>query len=171
MNDAGLQSIGTMPRQSGKLEQPQLKGTEIMFDLNGKDVILIDDVLFTGRTIRAALNQIPDYGRPEAVRLAVLVDRGGRELPIRADFVGKNIPTSRHDDVVVKLKERGGDDSVLLRRDEGAKKAKETARKGRRDCGLPISVTREPPSRDLGAEVFLSPDPTVSPLQHPELTP
>lgn len=97
-------------------EQPEIKGTEILFSLQNKLVILVDDVLFTGRTIRAALNQLRDYGRTKAVRLAVLVDRGGRELPIRADFVGKNIPTSKEDDVVVTLKEMGGKDSVTLYR-------------------------------------------------------
>ena len=113
-------------------EHPEIKATEILFPVDHKVIVLVDDVLFTGRTIRAALNQIPDYGRPEAVRLAILVDRGGRELPIRADFVGKNIPSSRHDDVVVNLKEHGQNDSVLLRREEGMKKVKETAKKGRK---------------------------------------
>lgn len=111
-------------------EHPEIKATEILFPVDHKMVVLVDDVLFTGRTIRAALNQIPDYGRPEAVRLAVLVDRGGRELPIRADFVGKNIPTSRQDDVVVSLKERGGDDSVRLRREDQVKTGKAEAKKG-----------------------------------------
>lgn len=100
-------------------EHPEIKATEILFPVDNKIIILVDDVLFTGRTIRAALNQIPDYGRPRAVRLAVLIDRGGRELPIRADFVGKNIPSSSKDDVRVSLVERGGTDEVLLSR--GAK--------------------------------------------------
>jgi pyrimidine operon attenuation protein/uracil phosphoribosyltransferase len=95
-------------------EQPEIKGTEILFTLSDKLVILVDDVLFTGRTIRAALNQLRDYGRAKAVRLAVLIDRGGRELPIRADYVGKNIPTSSEDDVVVTLKEEEEKDSVRL---------------------------------------------------------
>jgi pyrimidine operon attenuation protein/uracil phosphoribosyltransferase len=95
-------------------EQPEIKGTEILFTLQDKLVILVDDVLFTGRTIRAALNQLRDYGRAKAVRLAVLIDRGGRELPIRADYVGKNIPTSSDDDVVVNLKEEEEKDSVRL---------------------------------------------------------
>lgn len=111
-------------------EHPEIKATEILFPVDHKVIVLVDDVLFTGRTIRAALNQIPDYGRPEVVRLAILVDRGGRELPIRADFVGKNIPSSRHDDVVVNLKERAGNDSVQLRRGAEVKKVKKTARKG-----------------------------------------
>ncbi len=100
-------------------EHPEIKATEILFPVDNKIIVLVDDVLFTGRTIRAALNQIPDYGRPRAVRLAVLIDRGGRELPIRADFVGKNIPSSSKDDVRVSLVERGGTDEVLLSR--GAK--------------------------------------------------
>ena len=100
-------------------EHPEIKATEILFPVDNNIIILVDDVLFTGRTIRAALNQIPDYGRPRAVRLAVLIDRGGRELPIRADFVGKNIPSSSKDDVRVSLVERGGTDEVLLSR--GAK--------------------------------------------------
>jgi pyrimidine operon attenuation protein/uracil phosphoribosyltransferase len=95
-------------------EQPEIKGTEILFSLQDKLVILVDDVLFTGRTIRAALNQLRDYGRTKAVRLAVLVDRGGRELPIRADYVGKNIPTAKEDEVVVTVKEHEGKDSVSL---------------------------------------------------------
>ena len=97
-------------------EHPEIKATEILFSLEEKIVILVDDVLFTGRTIRAALNQIPDYGRPKAVRLAVLIDRGGKELPIRADFIGKNIPTAASDDVIVTLNKAGVEDQVLLKR-------------------------------------------------------
>jgi pyrimidine operon attenuation protein / uracil phosphoribosyltransferase len=97
-----------------KLERPEVKRTEILFDLEDKIVILVDDVLFTGRTIRAALNQLSDFGRPRAIRLAVLVDRGHRELPIKPDFVGKNLPTSKDDDVLVKLKEIDGEDSVSI---------------------------------------------------------
>jgi pyrimidine operon attenuation protein/uracil phosphoribosyltransferase len=98
----------------GKLEQPQLKGTDILFDLNGRDVILIDDVLFTGRTIRAALDELIDLGRPRTIQLAVLVDRGHRQLPIRADYVGKNVPTSSTESIRVHVKEVDGEDSVLL---------------------------------------------------------
>lgn len=97
-----------------KLERPEVKRTEILFDLEDKIVILVDDVLFTGRTIRAALNQLSDFGRPRAIRLAVLVDRGHRELPIKPDFVGKNLPTSKDDDVLVKLREIDGEDSVSI---------------------------------------------------------
>jgi len=93
---------------------PLVKETKIDFDIDGKVVILIDDVLFTGRTIRAALDEIMDFGRPKRVELMVLVDRGHRELPIRADFVGKNIPTAQDEAVEVKLKEIDGKDEVLV---------------------------------------------------------
>jgi len=98
----------------GKLEQPQLKGTDIIFDINDKNVILIDDVLYTGRTIRAALDELIDLGRPKTIQLAVLVDRGHRQLPIRADYVGKNVPTSSSESIRVHLKEVDGEDAVLL---------------------------------------------------------
>lgn len=91
-----------------------LQKTELPFDIEGKTVVLVDDVLFTGRTIRAALDALGDFGRPARVQLAVLVDRGHRELPIRADFVGKNIPTSREDDVQVLLSETDGEDLVRI---------------------------------------------------------
>jgi pyrimidine operon attenuation protein/uracil phosphoribosyltransferase len=97
-----------------KLEQPLVQKTEIPFDVVEKVIILVDDVLFTGRTIRAALDQIIDFGRPECIQLAVLVDRGHRELPIRADYVGKNIPTSKEERVKVKIKEVDGEDSVSV---------------------------------------------------------
>jgi pyrimidine operon attenuation protein/uracil phosphoribosyltransferase len=83
-------------------------------DINGKVVVLVDDVLYSGRTIRSALNALNDLGRPSAVRLAVLVDRGHRELPIRADFVGKNLPTSRDERISVHLTETDGDNSVVI---------------------------------------------------------
>ena len=98
----------------GKLEQPELKGTEILFDISGKDVILVDDVLYTGRTIRAALDELIDLGRPRSIQLAVLVDRGHRQLPIRADYVGKNVPTSSGESIRVHVKEVDGEDAVLL---------------------------------------------------------
>ena len=85
--------------------QPIVHETKIAFDISGKRVVLVDDVLFTGRTIRAALDALIDFGRPSCIQLAVLVDRGHRELPIRADYVGKNIPTNRDDNVKVILKE------------------------------------------------------------------
>lgn len=91
---------------------PVVRNTEIDFDLTGKTVILVDDVLYTGRTIRAALDAIIDMGRPKAIQLAVLIDRGHRELPIRADFAGKNVPTSRKEVVDVQLLEYNGIDEV-----------------------------------------------------------
>jgi pyrimidine operon attenuation protein/uracil phosphoribosyltransferase len=95
---------------------PIVKGTDIGFDLNDLTVVLVDDVLYTGRTIRAAMDALVDFGRPRAIRLAVLVDRGHRELPIRADFVGKNVPTSREEVVRVHLTEVDGDDVVTIER-------------------------------------------------------
>jgi pyrimidine operon attenuation protein / uracil phosphoribosyltransferase len=91
-----------------------LKATLIHFPIDGKKVILVDDVLFTGRTIRAALDGIMDFGRPSSIQLAVLIDRGHRELPIRADYVGKNLPTSREERVDVSLREEDGEDAVRL---------------------------------------------------------
>jgi pyrimidine operon attenuation protein/uracil phosphoribosyltransferase len=93
---------------------PIVGGSDVPFDLNGKKVVLCDDVLYTGRTIRAALDALFDLGRPAFIRLAVLVDRGHRELPIRADYVGKNIPTSYREAVVVHLREADGEDTVVL---------------------------------------------------------
>ncbi len=98
----------------GRLDQPVLKSTEILFDINDKDIVLVDDVLFTGRTIRSALNALMDLGRPARIELLVLVDRGHRELPIKADFVGKNIPTARTQEVQVHLSEKDGEDSIYL---------------------------------------------------------
>lgn len=95
-------------------EQPIVKETEINFDINNKIIILVDDVLFTGRTVRCALDEIMDFGRPKAVQLAVLIDRGHRELPIRPDYVGKNIPTSLKEFVEVKVKEVDDRDEVLI---------------------------------------------------------
>ncbi len=92
----------------------EIKPSELPEDIADKRVVLVDDVLYTGRSIRAALDALIDYGRPERIQLAVLVDRGHRELPIRADFVGKNIPTSREDDVVVRLNETDGIDQVIV---------------------------------------------------------
>ncbi len=97
-------------------QQPLVKGTDIPFDLNGRTVVLVDDVLYTGRTIRAAMDALVDFGRPDAIRLAVLVDRGHRELPIRADHVGKNVPTSREEIVHVSLEEIDGEDAVTIDR-------------------------------------------------------
>jgi pyrimidine operon attenuation protein/uracil phosphoribosyltransferase len=91
-----------------------VQGTSIDFDVDGRRILLVDDVLFTGRTIRAAMDALVDFGRPQAIQLAVLVDRGHRELPIRADYVGKNIPTARQEEVSVRLAEADGIDEVVV---------------------------------------------------------
>ena len=93
---------------------PVIHGTEIDFDVTGKHIVLVDDVLYTGRTIRAALDAIIDMGRPSSIQLAVLIDRGHRELPIRADYAGKNGPTSRRETIEVTLQEEGKEDEVIL---------------------------------------------------------
>lgn len=98
---------------------PEIHRTDIPFEVDGRTVVLVDDVLYTGRTIRAAMDAIMDYGRPAAIQLAVLVDRGHRELPIRADFVGKNIPTARRERVRVLLAETDGRDSVIIYKADG----------------------------------------------------
>ena len=95
-------------------EAPEVHETRIPFDIRGKTVVLVDDVLYTGRTIRAALDALVDFGRPRAVQLAVLVDRGHRELPIRADYVGKNVPTRADDLIRVLTTETDGSDAVEL---------------------------------------------------------
>ncbi|GHH96490.1 bifunctional pyr operon transcriptional regulator/uracil phosphoribosyltransferase PyrR [Neobacillus kokaensis] len=92
--------------------EPLVKGSDIPFEIDNKKVILVDDVLYTGRTVRAGLDALMDIGRPSAIQLAVLVDRGHRELPIRADYVGKNIPTSSSEKIVVELKEVDQEDQV-----------------------------------------------------------
>ena len=96
--------------------QPVVKGTDLPFDPTGLTVVLVDDVLYTGRTVRAAMDALMDFGRPRAIRLAVLVDRGHRELPIRADHVGKNVPTSREEVIKVRLREVDGMDEVVIDR-------------------------------------------------------
>ena len=93
---------------------PELKGTDLPFELEASTVVIVDDVLYTGRTVRAAMDALVDVGRPAAVRLAVLVDRGHRELPIRADHVGKNVPTAREETVHVRLREVDGQDEVVI---------------------------------------------------------
>ena len=97
-------------------QQPVVKGTELPTAIDAHTVVLVDDVLYTGRTIRAAMDALVDFGRPQAIRLAVLVDRGHRELPIRADHVGKNVPTSREEIVRVHLEEIDGEDEVEIER-------------------------------------------------------
>ena len=95
-------------------DQPVVNESDIPFDIQGKTLILVDDVLYTGRTVRAALDEIVDFGRPKSVQLAVIVDRGHRELPIRADYVGKNVPTSDSETVAVRITEKDGADEVLI---------------------------------------------------------
>ena len=97
-------------------DQPQLKGASLPVDINGKLVVLVDDVIYTGRTVRAALDALVDQGRPAHICLAELVDRGHRELPIRADFVGKNVPTAHSERIAVRVTEIDGEDSVALYR-------------------------------------------------------
>ncbi len=98
-----------------KDNEPELKGTDIHVNITDRKVILVDDVLFTGRTVRAALDALIDLGRPSQIQLAVLIDRGHRELPIRPDFVGKNVPTSKSEVVVAKLVEVDGNDEVIIK--------------------------------------------------------
>jgi len=98
-------------------KKPRPEKTDIAFSLEDKKVILVDDVLFTGRTIRAAMDALIDFGRPKLIQLAVLIDRGHRELPIRADFVGKNLPSSLWESVVVRLTEKDGTDEVIIQND------------------------------------------------------
>jgi pyrimidine operon attenuation protein/uracil phosphoribosyltransferase len=95
-------------------QQPVVKGTDLPFGIDGRTVVLVDDVLYTGRTIRAALDALIDFGRPRAIQLVVMVDRGHRELPIRPDYVGKNVPTARQEEVAVRLAETDGRDEVVL---------------------------------------------------------
>lgn len=97
-----------------RVELPVVKPSDIPYDVTNKTIVLVDDVLFTGRSIRAALDALMDYGRPQRIQLAVLVDRGHRELPIRPDFVGKNVPTARRERIRVQLAELAGTDDVVL---------------------------------------------------------
>ena len=113
----GLMDIGLYRDDvHSKLDQPVVERTEILFDVVNRHVILVDDVLFTGRTVRAALDQIVDFGRPKTIQLAVLIDRGHRELPIKADYVGVNIPTAKDDQVILHMKETDYEDQVLILR-------------------------------------------------------
>ncbi len=121
-----LSGIWSHPVASGRLDvsmhrddldqraAPNVQPTVIPFDVTGKTVVLVDDVLFSGRTIRAAMDALNDFGRPRRIQLAVLIDRGHRELPIKADFVGKNVPTAHSESVHVRLAEGGGTDEVFL---------------------------------------------------------
>lgn len=96
------------------VKQPVVQKTEISFDITNKDIILVDDVLFSGRTVRAAIDELVDFGRPKTIQLAVLIDRGHRELPIRPDYVGKNVPTSLKEVIKVRIKEMDKNDEVWL---------------------------------------------------------
>ncbi len=111
---AGFLDVALHRDDLDRRSAPMLRPTELPFDVNGRTVVLVDDVLYSGRTTRAALDALHDFGRPNRVQLAVLVDRGHRELPVRADFVGKNVPTSRSQRVEVSLTEDGGNDTVTL---------------------------------------------------------
>ncbi len=104
----------TLYRDDLEQDDPEVRGSSVPFDVTGKTVILVDDVLYTGRTARAAMDALLDLGRPAAIRLAILVDRGHRELPIRADHVGKNVPTARSERVLVNLEETDGEDGVII---------------------------------------------------------
>jgi len=129
----GLMDIGLYRDDvHSKLDQPVVQRTDILFPIVDRNVILIDDVLFTGRTIRAALDQIIDFGRPRTIQLAVLVDRGHRELPIKADFVGVNIPTSKNDQVVLEVKEKEGVDRVYVLKDSIKTEKKTSPKKANR---------------------------------------
>jgi len=111
--------------------QPVLKGTDIPTSIDGRTVVLVDDVLFTGRTVRAALDELIDFGRPARIELAVLVDRGHRELPIHADYAGKTLTTTREEVVQVRLKEEDGDDRVVLLERGAPSRPRTPARKRR----------------------------------------
>jgi pyrimidine operon attenuation protein / uracil phosphoribosyltransferase len=97
-----------------RIKQPEVSVSDITFDINDKHIILMDDVLYTGRTVRSAMNAIMDLGRPASIQLFILVDRGHRELPIRADYVGKNVPTSQNEEIKVKLSEVDEEDAIYL---------------------------------------------------------
>jgi len=114
-------------------EAPIIEGTDINFDINKKTIVLVDDVLYTGRTIRAAIEEILDFGRPKAIQLAVLIDRGHRELPIQADYVGKKVPAARNEIVDVHIKEMDGEDCVLIHyeKERESKTSKTTNRRSR----------------------------------------
>jgi pyrimidine operon attenuation protein/uracil phosphoribosyltransferase len=134
----GLMDIGLYRDDvHSKLDQPVVQRTDILFEVVDRNIILVDDVLFTGRTIRAALDQIVDFGRPRTIQLAVLVDRGHRELPIKPDYVGANIPTAKADQVVVRLAERDGEDRVFIERGDGNdSNGKPAAKKAGKKTGL-----------------------------------
>ena len=104
----------TLHRDDLAGEEPEMRGSRVPFEVTARTVVLVDDVLYTGRTARAAMDALLELGRPAAIRLAILVDRGHRELPVRADYVGKNVPTSRDERVLVNLTETDGEDGVIV---------------------------------------------------------
>lgn len=111
----GILDITLYRDDLGKSDRrPVVHETKFPCDIKGKTVVLVDDVLYTGRTIRAALDAVIDFGRPRAIQLAVLIDRGHRELPIKADYIGKNIPTSKDEEVLLRLSEKDGADEVIV---------------------------------------------------------
>jgi pyrimidine operon attenuation protein/uracil phosphoribosyltransferase len=110
----GALDIGLYRDDIASRQRPVVRSTEMPGSIDGRNVVLVDDVLFTGRSIRAALDALTDYGRPRLVQLAVLVDRGHRELPIRADYVGKNVPTALREEIQVRLDEVDGRDEVVI---------------------------------------------------------
>jgi pyrimidine operon attenuation protein/uracil phosphoribosyltransferase len=112
--ETGMLDIGLYRDDVATHPGIEVQKTEIPFDVTGKNIVLVDDVLFTGRSVRAAMDALTDFGRPQTVQLAVLIDRGHRELPIRADYVGKNLPTSLKEDVKVSLVEVDGEDLVSI---------------------------------------------------------
>jgi len=112
-----------------KLDQPIVQRTDILFEVSDKNIVLFDDVLFTGRTVRAALNHITDFGRPRTIQLAVLIDRGHRELPIKADYVGINIPTAKSDRVVLQVTEKDDYDRVYVVRGADKESKRKTPKK------------------------------------------
>lgn len=121
----GSLDIGLYRDDVGRRPWTPVAASQIPVSVEGKVVVLVDDVLYTGRTVRAALDAITEWGRPAAIQLAVLIDRGHRELPIRADYVGKNVPTARREEVLVQLREVDGLDQVVLVKPEGSDQAEE----------------------------------------------
>ena len=116
--DVGILDIGLYRDDISEKRSQRMRPTDIPVDINGKRVVIVDDVLYTGRSIRAAMDALNDFGRPGQIQLAVLVDRGHRELPIRPDYVGKNVPTAKEEDVHVRLEETDGLDEVVIEANE-----------------------------------------------------
>ncbi len=116
--DVGVLDIGLYRDDISEKGSQRMRPTNIPVDINGKRVVLIDDVLYTGRSIRAAMDALNDFGRPSQIQLAILVDRGHRELPIRPDYVGKNVPTAKGENVHVRLEETDGLDEVVIEANE-----------------------------------------------------